>query len=180
LPRDFDFAAQLGMSQGQSANTSIKDILLSNIPGAVNCHQAHTINDRNGIDWWIEHSAGKFLSVDCKVREEDWAARGSATDDLALETFSVVEKNIAGWTRSAEKKTDYVLWLWLDTGRWLLVPFPMLCSVFSREWNNWRHKFKTARQRTVRGNGEFYHSECVFVPRRTVWEEIYRQYGGQR
>lgn len=169
----------MAMSQGKSANNNVVEILLTNIPGAVNAYPAHSSNDRTGTDWWIEHRAGKFLSVDCKVRAEDWSAKNSSTDDLALETFSVVEKNVVGWTRDDRKKTDYVLWLWIDTGRWLLVPFPMLCGVFTREWENWKSQFKTAQQRTVRDNGNSYHSECVFVPRRLVWKEIYKQYGGE-
>ncbi len=175
---EYGFEERLAMSSGVAASADVRSILLKNIPGAVNVHQAATVNDRQGIDWWVEMSTAKHLAVDAKVREQDWAARNPHEDDLALESWSVVEKQVPGWTRDANKKCDYVLWLWKDTGRFCLVPFPMLCGVFSRRWQSWRVDYKTRQQRTPRANGG-YHSECVFVPRRELWAEIYRQYGGQ-
>lgn len=175
---EYGFEERLAMSSGVAASADVRSILLKHIPGAVNAHQAATVNDRQGIDWWVEMSTAKHLAVDAKVREQDWAARNPHEDDLALESWSVVEKQVPGWTRDANKKCDYVLWLWKDTGRFCLVPFPMLCGVFSRRWQSWRVDYKTRQQHTPRANGG-YHSECVFVPRRELWAEIYRQYGGQ-
>ncbi len=175
---EYGFEERLAMSSGVAASADVRSILLKHIPGAVNAHQAATVNDRQGIDWWVEMSTAKHLAVDAKVREQDWAARNPHEDDLALESWSVVEKQVPGWTRDVNKKCDYVLWLWKDTGRFCLVPFPMLCGVFSRRWQSWRVDYKTRQQHTPRANGG-YHSECVFVPRRELWAEIYRQYGGQ-
>ena len=175
--RNLDFGERMAMSQGIATNASIKDILLLHIPGAENAHQAAKSNDRQGVDWWVELSTARHIAVDAKVREVDWAATHPDEDDLALETWSVVEDRISGWTREQRKKCDYVLWLWADTGRFCLLPFPMLCSVFSRKWQEWRKTMKTRVQKTNWGSGS-YHSECVFVPRRTIWNEIYRQYGG--
>lgn len=175
MPLSYEFDERLKMSQGTSQGADVKTIILGNVPAALNVHSAHESNDRNGTDWWVECHAGKWLSIDCKVRADDWAPRGH--DDIALETWSVVEKSVVGWTRDSKKQTDYVLWLWTDTGRWLLVPFPMLCAVFQEHWQAWRSQYKTAQQFTPR-NGGGYHSECVFVPRREVWAEIYRRFGG--
>jgi hypothetical protein len=175
----YRFGEQLEMSQGVSENKSIGTILLSNIPGALNTYPAHEANDRNGTDWWVEREMGRWLSVDCKVREEDWSIKRTPKDDLALETWSVVEQNIPGWTRDSKKQTDYVLWLWKDTGRWCLVPFVMLCAVFQENWMDWKKQYQTDRQYTTRHNGASYHSECVFVPRRVVWATIYRRFSGQ-
>ena len=174
---EYGFAERLAMSSGHAAVADVKTILLQNIPGAVAVTQAAPSNDRQGIDWWVELNTARHLAVDAKVREEDWAAKHPHEDDLALESWSVVEKQIPGWTRDSQKKCDYVLWLWKDTGRFCLIPFPMLCSVFSRNWEQWAAKHKTRRQYTQMGNGG-YHSECVFVPRNEVWREMYRQYGG--
>ena len=174
---EYGFEERLNMSSGHAAVADVRSILIANIPGAVNVHSAATVNDKQGVDWWVETSTAKHLAVDAKVREQDWAAKNPNEDDLALETWSVVEKQIPGWTRDATKKCDYVLWLWQDTGRFCLVPFPMLCSVFSRKWQEWKRSHKTRTQFTPRSSGG-YHSECVFVPRREVWAEIYRQYSG--
>ena len=37
----------------------------------------------------------------------------------------------------------------------------------------------TAQQKTITGTGITYHSECVFVPRETVWQKIINQYSGK-
>ena len=149
-------------------------MLCQNVPGAVRVEKASEQEDKKGTDWWIILSNGDRLAVDCKVRESDWAQRGH--DDLALETWSVIEANVPGWTRSEKKRTDYILWLWKETGRWCLIPFPMLCKVFSLRWEEWSKTYKVAKQRTP--GLRPYHSECVFVPRRIVWAEIYRQFSG--
>ena len=175
---EYGFEERLAMSSGVAAVADVRYILLAQIPGAVNVTPAATANDKQGIDWWVELSTAKHLAIDAKVRSSDWAAKRPDEDDLALESWSVVEKNIVGWTRDPAKKCDYVLWLWQDTGRFCLIPFPMLCHVFTKNWQQWSSRFKTAKQKTVRQYGDCYHSECVFVPRREIWAEIYRVYGG--
>lgn len=175
--KEFDFYERMSMSQGVSANAKISEILMGNVPGATAARLASPKDDRNGTDWWLDHTSGKSISVDCKVRESDWLATHPDEDDLALETHSVIEANKVGWTRDPQKRTDYILWLWRDTGRWCLLPFPMLCGVFMDSWKRWSNEFRIARQVTVAPSGS-YHSECVFVPRRTVWRAIYLKYGG--
>lgn len=174
-PKSYTFGDRLKMSQGQAEGANVEGVILGNIPGAVAVHSAHECNDRAGTDWWVETRGGGFLSIDAKVRSEDWAPKGF--DDLALETWSVVEAEKVGWTRDHTKRTDYVLWLWVDTGRWCLVPFQMLCAVFADNWQEWAKQHKTRRQHTP-GHGGGYHSECVFVPRRDVWASIYNKFGG--
>jgi hypothetical protein len=127
-PQRYEFDERRAMSSGVASSTSIEAILLANIPGAVAVRAADEAADRMGTDWWVDHVSGHSQSVDAKVREEDFARKGC--DDLALETLSVVERNKVGWTLDETKRTDYILWLWKDTQRWCLVPFPMLCQVF--------------------------------------------------
>ena len=167
------------MSEGVSESADVCTILMDNIPGALNVIKAHAKNDRTGVDWWVELPGARFLAVDAKVRQSDWAAAHPDQDDLALETWSVVEKHVPGWTRCEDKTCDYILWLWTDTGRFCLVPFRMLCKVFQHRWQDWSEKYRTAKQFTKQ-NGGGYHSECVFVDRREVWAEIYRTYGGEQ
>ena len=179
-PLEYNFDERLAFSEGFAESASVEAIILDNLPGACKVVSAHKDNDRNGTDWWVETRGGNWLSVDAKVREQDWAAKPGhiACDDLALEIWSVVEKSIIGWTRNKSKRTDYVLWLWKDTGRWCLVPFQMLCRVFEDNWRRWANTYKTRKQFTPRDHGG-YHSECVFVPRREVWKEIYNAFGGK-
>jgi hypothetical protein len=83
---------------------------------------------------------------------------------------------VIGWTRDSSKRCDYVLWLWQDTRRYCLLPFLPLCKVFSVNWTDWRERFRCAQQKTTL-HGRTYQSECVFVPRVTVWRAIYTQFG---
>ena len=156
----FRFDEQLAMSHGIAANPKIPAILLADIPGAENVWPASATNDKNGTDFWVEHSSGKHLSVDCKIRNEDYAAKGK--DDLALESWSIVGKK-TGWTRDPNKRTDYVLWFWQDTHRKCLLPFSMLCSVFIDKCEEWRAKYGASTQFTQTAYGG-YESECIFVP----------------
>ena len=171
MVNEFSFNKQLAMSHGNSSSSDVKDILLNEIPGALNVIPAHEFNDRQGTDYWIEHKRGRFLSVDVKVREKDFGK-----DDLALETWSIVDKSV-GWTRNEEKQTDYILWFWKDTRRWCLVPFHLLCKVFQEKWEKWLNDYPCYRQFTKNNNGGYY-SECVFVPRREVWAQIYHHASG--
>lgn len=173
--REYSFEERMAMSQGVVATADVRSILLENIPGAANVHTAAKPNDQKGVDWWVEHISAKHLSVDTKVREKDWWKTHPKEDDLALETWSVINKK-PGWTRDPTKRTDYVLWLWEDTKRFCLLPFPMLCAVFQDHWQEWRQKYKTRPQKTPEFGG--YWSECTFVPRRLVWSEIYLRYSG--
>jgi hypothetical protein len=169
--QEFSFTERLAFSEGNSASMSIAEVLISAIPGALAAHRAHPTNDRLGIDWFVEMPNGKLLSVDTKVRSEDWASKGK--DDLALETWSVCGKKI-GWTLDATKATDYILWLWTTTGRWALLPFPMLCGVATANMETWKAVYGARRQ-----DSGGWISECVFVPRKEVWSAIYKRYGGQ-
>ena len=177
--KGYDFAERMAMSQGVAASADIRAILLQEIPGSLAVYPAHPTNDRRGVDWWIEMSSGTHLAVDAKVRERDWAATHPGEDDLALETWSVMESEVPGWTRDVNKRCDYVLWLWKDTGRFCLLPFPFLCRVFSEQWEEWISQYRTSRQHTTWATGD-YHSECVFVPRRVIWAAIYQRIGGSR
>jgi hypothetical protein len=175
MPLRYEFGERLAMSHAESSNGDIGAILVGQIPGALSAHPAHLVNDRHGVDWYVE-MPGRHLGVDCKVRSEDWSKRADPCDDIALEIWSVEEKGIRGWTADTDKRCDYILWLWKDTGRWMLVPFQMLLAVFVERLPEWEVRFKIARQFTP-GNGG-YHSVCIFVPRREVWAAIYHKFAG--
>lgn len=173
----YNFEEQLVLSNGIAASADVESILLQHIPGSVSVKKASLANDKQGVDWWVEMNTAKHLAIDAKVRNEDWAATHPYEDDLALESWSVVEKKVIGWTRDINKKCDYVLWLWKTTGRFCLIPFPLLCHVFINNWEQWSTQYKTRRQYTTRAkNG--YQSECIFVPRRDLWAAIYKTFGG--
>jgi hypothetical protein len=171
----YRFDERLVMSSGHIAAASIDNVLLNQIPGALSVSRASLQDDKNGTDWWVTRSCGRDLSVDAKVRSVDWRSTHPDDDDLALETWSVVERQRPGWTWDAKKQTDYILWLWRDTGRFCLVPFPMLCGVFMEHREDWSTTYRVATQFTPDSQ---YHSQCVFVPRKVVWRTIFTKYAG--
>lgn len=192
---EYGFSDRMVMSNGVVATANIEEILSDHLPGIKQVVRASAAEDRNGTDWWA-CTASRRLSIDAKVREQDWSLK--KRDDLALELFSIEseydregtwlsipeDKRRVGWTRDANKTTDYVLWLWKDTGRFCLVPFPMLCRVYQDAWEAWAFIYGSCRQRTPfkKGHRGFnedavgYHSECSFIPRKVVWKEIYKRY----
>ncbi len=168
----FDMEERLAWSDGVAISADVNKILLDRIPAALRVERADGTADRNGTDWWVVRKyCLNSLSIDLKARDFDWLKKGQ--DDLALETWSVLPTDASpgkvGWTRDPEKRTDYILWLWCDTLRFCLVPFPALCKAFTYFWEDWSKQYKTRRQ-----NSGGWQSECVFVPRQVVFAAINR------
>lgn len=180
----FTFGGQLAMSYGVEASGDISSVLLGNIPGSKAVTKSSERDDRSGTDYWIEHVRGTPISVDLKLRKDDPIEKYKQ-DDLALETWSVVlgshsrDRNLSaiGWTLDEKKRTDYILWWFKTTKRWVLVPFSQLCHSFRLRKDEWRARFKTREQYTD-GGGVSWRSEMVLVPRTVVWEAINDDFGG--
>lgn len=168
-PRLYDFNERLVWSNG-FLNGGIERILRDRIPACLGVCKADRNSDRNGTDYWAQREGLPPLSIDVKIRDEDYRKRGF--DDLALETWSVIDIK-PGWTRDTSKRTDYVLWFWQDTRRFFICAFPPLCRVFRLYWQEWRDEYRTA----VQSSGAW-QSECVFVPRLVVMDRLKAwQYG---
>jgi len=149
----------------------IKRILLLRIPGCTEVVRANEAEDYKGTDFWAKRGDLPPLSIDVKARTKDHlASRGK--DDLALETWSNIDSKLPGWTRDPNKRTDYILFYWRDTARFFILPFPPLCKVFTRYWEEWRETYQTEQQTTHGVRGDTWESECVFVPRTLVVNTI--------
>ncbi len=163
MSRYYSFQERLQWADG-FLDEGIEKILQSRIPGCVAVKKAVVEDDRSGTDYWVLRDGLPPLSVDVKTRSVDHALTGE--DDLALETWSVTGTKI-GWTRNAKKRTDYILWFWTDSRRFVLVSFPALCRTFRQFWEQWRSTYKVA----VQDSGGW-RSECVFVPRTVVMDKL--------
>ena len=175
-PIKYGFNERLAFSQSESSNGEVGSILVAHVPTAVRAWVATKEQDKTGIDWFVELSSGRVVGVDCKIREEDYSLRDPAKDDVALETWSKVEQRKVGWTLDESKRCDYILWLWKDTGRWMLVPFLYLLEVFRENKRKWIQQYGESTQFTPSKNA--WHSNCIFVPRKELWAEIYKKFGG--
>ncbi len=128
--REFSFDERLAFSHGHAANeTGVFEFLRYRIPNYKGIVTAAPADDRSGCDYYIERHGppgGRLASIgiDLKRRSMDYSQQSPPSDDLALESFSVIEQGIVGWTRNGSKATDYVLWYWEDTGRFFLALFP--------------------------------------------------------
>lgn len=173
--RDYSFQDMLAFSWGYADSEDIEHILCNNIPAAIIATRAQVQEDKQGIDYWVYRGNNQRpLSVDVKRRQDDPIISFNA-DDLALEIWNVVETRKIGWTLDKNKKSDYILWFFVPTKRWVLIPFPMLSHVFEKNLEKWQGKYRTATQSS---NGGHWHSKCVFVPRLEIWRTIYDTYGG--
>lgn len=161
---EYAFSERLRWAEGYMTD-GIARILKARIPACYDIKRADTQSDKSGTDYWALRQNGlPALSIDVKVRSEDYALKGK--DDLALETWSVVGYR-PGWTRDSNKRTDYILWYWTDTGRFFIVAFPALCKVFQEYWERWRSEYPTFQQ-----SSGAWESECVFVPRAEVMRKV--------
>jgi len=160
-PRHYDFDSQLQWSRGHvlSPDRDVRQLLRAEIHGAVHIQPATEREDRQGTDWWVLLSNKQWLSVDVKRQRVDPLTFRRPRDTLPLETWSVLYgprhdlRGVkVGWTRDAQKRTDYVLWTW-PTGRWCLIPFRLLCRVFDERWQAWRVEYATSVQFTPGGTG---------------------------
>jgi len=170
------FAATKRASETDRVEALVRRVLAECFPDALGIHKAHSKNDMVGADYWIEMAHGRFIAVDCKVRAVDYATSGKP--DLALETWANLEREKPGWTRDPGKLSDFILWLWTDTQRHCLVCYPMLRAVFSRRWQEWARRYRTARQKTQSESGAAYTSECLFISSRDLHRELFWAFGG--
>jgi len=169
---EYDFQERLAWSEGHKPSIeAIIKIIKNRIPGCTGIQRATPQADKDGTDYFANRHQNTPLSIDLKLREEDYKSKGH--DDLALETWSVIPENgrqgKIGWTRDPQKRTDYILWYWQDTGRFCLVSFHALCFVFQKRWEKWRKLFPPHVQ-----NSGSWKSECVFVPRHIVFKSIHQ------
>lgn len=167
----FDFHEQRSFSESAQAQDLIRRHLARLFPDALTIRKAAAENDKLGADYWIEFRNGQFRAVDVKVRSEDWKAKGQP--DIALEIWANREKCRPGWTIDDSKITDYVLFVWLDTGRADLFDFRLLKAVTLANLEKWSGSYQTSYQTTASARGG-YSASCMFISGRDLHAAIYR------
>lgn len=154
-----NFTAHRVMTEKAIDRLPIKQILKSFFPGLINFRKAPASRDKRGTDYSAALNDFTPLGFDIKLRTTD--PRRWGKDDLAIELWSSVEHGITGY-RGTE--TDYILWLYPDTGRALLVPFhPFRKRVIDKRSIITR-ALKPHVQATRGKAGNIYHSQHAYVP----------------
>lgn len=168
----FDFSEQMAVSEQPKVRELIERALHRRFPDLLAIHKAHVENDKRGIDYFLEFPNGRMETLDVKVRTKDFAARGDECN-VALETVANTTTNKPGWTLDADKLTDWVLFLWLDTERDDLVHFRQLRAALTANLETWLAARKASTQTTKTARGS-YEAESLFVSSKDVWAATYR------
>ena len=175
----FSFKEQLGKSEGTALNKDYKKLLLEILPNAFDIRKAGLEEDKKGTDWWVEYRNRDHISIDIKARDVDPLKLRIPEDDLVLEIWSNIERKIPGWTLNINKRTDYILWFWKPTGRFLLLSFPKLLYVFKENWKKWKEMYTSRTNKSKGSDGTTWESEYMKVPRKVVLKEIDRIFHGE-
>ena len=134
---DYGFTEQYRWSEGTQVYGGIHKILLEHIPGAERIEKAGKEDDKKGTDYWVyRKGTARPLSIDVKSRRDD-PIHTFGKDDLALERWSIVEAEKIGWTLDESKETDFILWFFKPTKRFVLLPFLQLLAVTKEHMPAW-------------------------------------------
>ena len=167
-----DFRNDFKTSNEPKTVAAITKYLLEYFPYALSVYQSDETADRKGCDYWVEQLAwgtNRLLAIDAKVRRIDFL-EANGQDDLCLELWSNYERGKVGWTLKQYAITDYILWYWVNTNRFELIPFKPLRSAFQKHLDSWLLTYKTKKHKTSN-----YTSECIFVPRQIVLQAVKKE-----
>lgn len=170
---------QLGFEEMRAFSTrshgrTFEQIIADTIPGCASVTATDIATDKTGTDYVATLRRGSEVNIDLKVRDRAGQYWHDGQEELALETWSVIpsgnHSGKAGWTLDESKTTHYTLHVFHpdDTDRVFLLPFQLLRKAFRQNIEEWKGKFKTARQ----SSGSWC-SECVFVPAPVVLDAIH-------
>lgn len=167
----FDFNRQLSESHKYETEDVLLD-LKSYFSDLLQLFKAHELNDRRGIDYYLEFPNGKIETVDVKIRYKDYGENSNVIE--------LTSGNKAGWTLDNSKLTDWIFYKWLDTGRSELFHARQLREATNRNIEQWKKVYPTTTQ-ISHHNGKCWSSNSMFVASRDIWKAIYSKYakGGE-
>lgn len=168
----FDFNQQMAVSEQPKVRALVERALRRRFPDLLAIHKAHVENDKRGIDYFLEFPNGRMEALDVKVRTKDFAAHGDACN-VALEIMANTKTGKPGWALDADKLTDWVLFLWLDTERDDLVHFRQLRAAVLANLDTWLAERRTATQTTKTAGGS-YDAKSLFISPRDMGAAIFR------
>lgn len=120
---------------------------------------------RGGVDRVLTLQSGKTLTVDEKVRAEDWP-------DFALEYWSDVERRIEGWA-IAELACDYIAYAFIPSGRCYLLPFQELRRAMRVNGPEWVRRYRKPWHKADNRRGNrTWQTHFVPVPIEVVLEAL--------
>lgn len=117
---------------------------------------------RGGIDRVVQLSSGKTITVDEKVREEDWP-------DILLERWSDKDRRKPGWIQK-DLACDFIAYAFIPSRRCYLFPFLTLRKAWTLEGRRWCEmaEEKIGGFRIVHAQNTGYVTESIAVPTEIV------------
>lgn len=169
-----NFYEKLSYSLGHQQTVDC-NILRSHIPKCVNVEKTSVDIDRAGVDYIATLQGGTKILIDAKTRTPGCSRYWKDEPELAIETWSVVEKKIPGWTFNEKSDVDYILYTFPkeDYAGYFFIPFQLLRSASISCYPDWIKRFPKHYQRN---NG--YTSEAMFIPANVILAEVKREMQG--
>ena len=156
----FDFRQEFASADTERVHARVEKFVRQRFPDVLTIRRAAPANDRAGADINLEFGHGQFRFIDIKVRKVDYRQFGRP--DVALEVVSNKERGSPGWALDDSKLTDYILFLWQDTGRMLMHDARALRAVTRKHLPRWMKENQHAEQQTAVRDGH-YTSSVVYV-----------------
>jgi hypothetical protein len=156
-----DFNQKLRYSLGERQLFDF-EILKTHIPKCVDVKKTDIETDKSGIDYIATLRGGAEICIDAKTREPGCSRYWkNGEPELAIETWSVVENKIPGWTYKENSQVDYILYTFPenDCREYFFIPFQLLRKVSIENYKEWSRDYPKKKQRN-----RTYHSEAIFVP----------------
>ncbi|MBK1877206.1 hypothetical protein [Pelagicoccus mobilis] len=155
------FEKRLRKSLEDSAKLPLQDLLRPYFPDARQLELAAPELDRRGVDVVLTLPGGK-VGIDLKLLSRD--PRRFRRDTIPIELYSVKEADRKGYSGEA----DYVMWVYLDTRRTVLVRRVELVSFIDEFREEWAVFLEEREQTTVLANGFRYTSIHCNVPHKVI------------
>lgn len=168
--RNFD--VDLAMSDRPEVVAAIKIACHRQFPELLNVTKAHKMNDMIGVDYWLEFPGGRMEALDAKVRRLDYSkpAPGRICDDrtACLELVANVGIGKTGWTLDPAKRTDWILFFYIESGRPFFYHARQLRAAVVAYLPELKKTGQASTQRTGR-----YESTSLFVRHRDLSAAIF-------
>lgn len=155
-----NFATSLALSKEQEDSPWWMEIYARAFPGYMAAVSVR--NDgwaqRGGIDRVVTLKSGKTVTVDEKVRLQDWP-------DIALERWSDKARRVPGWVQK-DLACDFIAYAFVPSQRCYLFPFLTLRRAWNLEGKRWCELAEAEQGgfHVILAKNEGYVTESIAVP----------------
>lgn len=148
-----DFNERLRFSHDQSGQPWWEEVYRKAFPNFATMADVRKDGwaQRGGVDRVVVLASGRTVTVDEKVREQDWS-------DILLERWSDRDNEEPGWVQK-DLVCDYLAYAFLPSRRCYLLPFLDLRRAWRKHGRDW-----IARYPTIEAQNAGWVTESVAVP----------------